>query len=301
MAVTNKLLREGLNMLSRYNSCWCGSGLKYKECHYEFDQRLSELRKKGYIVPSRDIIKNEDDIEGIKKSAEINNGILDIVAEKIKEGMTTEEIDKMAYDYTISKGGIPGPLNYDGFPKSICTSVNDEVCHGIPDKSVVLKAGDIVNVDATTILDGYYSDASRMFIIGEASEKAKRLVEVTRECLRRGVEAVKPWGFLGDVGAVIHEYASQSGYSVVREFGGHGVGFEMHEDPFVPHVGKKGTGMVLVPGMVLTIEPMINEGRYEIYIDEKNGWTAHTLDGKLSAQWEHTILVTETGAEILAW
>lgn len=287
-------------MLNRNDLCWCKSGLKYKNCHLEFDKKLSDLKRKGHIVPTKDLIKTKEQIEGIKKSAKINNGLLDLISENIKEGMTTEEIDKLAYDYTISMGGIPADLNYDGFPKSICVSINNEVCHGIPSKDVIFKSGDIVNVDATTILNGYYSDASRMFMIGEVSEEARNLVQVTKECLNKGLEEVKPWGFLGDIGAAIQEYAESNGYSVVREFGGHGVGLDIHEDPFVFHFGKRGTDMVLAPGMVFTIEPMINAGSHEIFIDENNGWTALTTDGSLSAQWEHTVLVTEEGVEIIS-
>lgn len=286
--------------LNRNNLCWCKSGLKYKNCHLEFDEKLSDLKRRGYIVPTKNLIKTKEQIEGIKKSAEINNGLLDLISENIKEGMTTEEINKLAHEYTVSNGGIPATLNYDGFPKSICVSINNVVCHGIPSKDVILKNGDIVNVDATTILNGYYSDASRMFMIGEVDEEAKKLVEVTKECLNRGLEAVKPWGFLGDIGAAIQEYAESNGYSVVREFGGHGVGLDIHEEPFVSHLGKRGTGMVLVPGMVFTIEPMINAGSNEILIDEDDGWTVFTDDDSLSAQWEHTILVTEDGLEIIS-
>ena len=287
-------------ILNRNELCWCKSGLKYKNCHLEFDKKLSGLKRKGHIVPTKNLIKTKEQIEGIKKSAEINNGLLDLISENIKAGMTTEEIDKLAYDYTISKGGIPADLNYDGFPKSICVSINNEVCHGIPRKDVILKNGDIVNVDATTILNGYYSDASRMFMIGEVNEEARNLVQVTKGCLNKGLEAVKPWGFLGDIGAAIQEYAERNGYSVVRDFGGHGVGLDIHEEPFIFHFGKRGTGMVLAPGMVFTIEPMINAGSHEIFIDENNGWTALTADGSLSAQWEHTVLVTENGIEIIS-
>ncbi|OOM75300.1 methionine aminopeptidase [Clostridium puniceum] len=287
-------------MLNRNDLCWCKSGLKYKKCHLEFDEKLDRLRRKGHIVPTRNLIKTKDQIEGIKKSAKINNGILDLISEKIKEGMATEDIDKLAYDYTISNGAIPATLNYEGYPKSICVSINNEVCHGIPSKEVILKRGDIVNVDVTTILNGYYSDASRMFMIGEVNEEAKKLVQVTKECLKKGLQAVKPWGFLGDIGAVIQEHAESNGYSVVREFGGHGVGLDIHEEPFVFHFGKRGTDMVLVPGMVFTIEPMINAGNYEVFIDENNGWTALTVDGSLSAQWEHTVLVTENGVEVIS-
>ena len=287
-------------MINRNDKCWCGSGLKYKKCHLEFDEKLKHLRNQGVIVPSRNLIKNEEQIQGIRESAKINNGLLNLIEANIKEGMTTEEIDKMTYEYTIAHGGIPGDLNFEGYPKSICTSINDVVCHGIPNTNDVLKSGDIINVDATTILNGYYSDASRMFMIGDVSSEAKRLVEVTKECLEEGIKAVKPWGFLGDVGAAIQEYAESHGYSVVREFGGHGVGLAMHEDPFVSHVGKRGTGMILVPGMVITIEPMINAGKSEIYIDGDDEWTVRTADGSLSAQWEHTLLVTETGVEIIS-
>ncbi|NMF06735.1 methionyl aminopeptidase [Clostridium beijerinckii] len=287
-------------ILNRNDLCWCKSGVKYKNCHLEFDKKLSDLKRKGHIVPTKDLIKTKEQIEGIRKSAVVNNGLLDLIGENIKEGMTTEQIDKLAYDYTISKGGIPADLNYDGFPKSICISINNEVCHGIPSDDVVLKNGDIVNVDATTILNGYYSDASRMFMIGEVSEEARKLVQVTKECLNKGLEAVKPWAFLGDIGAAIQEHAESNGYSVVREFGGHGVGLDIHEDPFVFHFGKRGTDMVLAPGMVFTIEPMINAGSHEIFIDEDNGWTALTADGSLSAQWEHTVLVTEDGVEVIS-
>lgn len=286
--------------LDRNAKCWCGSGLKYKRCHLEFDEKIESIRLKGHIVPPRDVIKSKEDIEGIKKSAKINDGVLDLVASKIKAGMSTEDIDKLVYDYTVSHGAIPAPLNYEGFPKSVCTSINNEVCHGIPDESIILKDGDIINVDVSTILDGYYSDASRMFMIGEVSEEAKKLVKIAKECMEKGIEAIKPWGFLGDIGAACQEHAEKNGYSVVRALGGHGVGNEFHEEPFVAHVGEKGTGMLLVPGMVLTVEPMINEGEYDVFVDEENEWTIYTIDGKLSAQWEHTILITETGVEILA-
>lgn len=287
-------------MLNRNDLCWCKSGLKYKRCHLEFDERLDKLKRKGHIVPTRDLIKTKKQIEGIKKSAEINNSLLDLISNNIKEGMSTEEIDKLAYDYTISNGGIPATLNYDGYPKSICVSINNEVCHGIPSKEVVLKSGDIVNVDATTILNGYYSDVSRMFMIGEVNEEARKLVQVTKECLNKGLGAAKPWSFLGDIGVVIQEHAEDNRYSVVREFGGHGVGLDIHEEPFVFHFGKRGTDMVLVPGMIFTIEPMINAGSHEVIFDKNNGWTALTADGYLSAQWENTVLITEEGIEVIS-
>lgn len=286
--------------MNRNDHCWCGSGLKYKKCHMNFDEKYERLKEEGYEMPSRDIIKTPEQIEGIKKSAEITKGALDLVAEKIHEGMSTEEINTIVHNYTVEKGGIPAPLNYQGFPKSVCTSINEEVCHGIPDENIILRSGDIINVDVSTILDGYFSDSSRMFMIGDVSEEAKKLVEVTKECLYKGIEAVKPWGFLGDIGAAIQEHAEAHGYSVVRDFGGHGVGLEFHEEPFVYHFGNKGEGMILVPGMVFTIEPMINAGGYSLFVDADNDWTAITDDGSLSAQWEHQILVTEDGVEIIS-
>ena len=262
-------------------------------------QKVKDYRARGCRVPSPKLIKTEAQIEGIRRSAEVNTGVLDMVASQIHAGMTTAEIDKLVYDYTVGHGAVPAPLNYEGFPKSVCTSVNEEVCHGIPSEKVVLREGDIVNVDVSTILDGYYSDASRMFMIGEVSPEKKRLVETARQCLEVGFRAACPWGFLGDIGAAVQECAEKHGYSVVREYGGHGVGLEFHEDPFVSHVGRRGTDMLLVPGMVFTIEPMINMGKRKIYVDADNGWTVLTDDGKPSAQWEYTVLITDSGAEII--
>ena len=250
----------------------------------ELDKRMMYLQNKGHLVPSRKLIKTPEQIEGIRRSGIVNTGVLDLVAQEIKEGMSTAVIDKLVYDYTVSHGAIPAPLNYEGFPKSVCTSINDVVCHGIPSEKEILKDGDIINVDVSTILDGYYSDASRMFMIGNVSPEKKRLVEVTKECLQVGMEAAKPFGFVGDIGYAIQRHAQKNGYSVVRDLCGHGVGLEFHEEPEVLHFGKKGTGMVLVPGMVFTIEPMINMGRYDVYIDEDDGWTVLTDDGLPSAR-----------------
>lgn len=286
--------------LNRNDECWCGSKVKYKKCHMQFDEKLNKLKEMGYEVPSHEIIKTKEQIEKIKESAKINNAVLDEVAKQIKVGMTTEDINKIVHEFTIAQGAVPAPLNYGGFPKSVCTSINDEICHGIPSEDIVLKDGDIINVDVSTIYNGYYSDASRMFMIGNVSEEAKRLVEVTKECLYKGIEAVKPWGHLGDVGYAIQQHAQANGYSVVEDFGGHGIGLQFHEDPFVYHCGNANEGMILVPGMVFTIEPMINQGTCDLYIDAENEWTSYTEDGKLSAQWEHMVLVTEDGIEILA-
>lgn len=284
---------------NRNDKCWCGSGLKYKKCHMDFDEKYNEMAAKGHIMPPKSLIKNKEQIEAIKESGKINTGVLDEVAKHIKAGMSTADIDKIVYDYTIAHGATPAPLGYGGFPKSVCTSINSEVCHGIPDENIILKEGDIVNVDVSTIKDGYFSDASRMFKIGKVSEAADKITDVAKECLEAGIKAVKPWGHLGDIGAAVQELAEKNGYSVVRAFGGHGIGLEFHEDPFVAHIGKKGQGMVLVPGMIFTIEPMINEGEYDVYVDDVNEWTVYTADDSLSAQWEHQILVTEDGIEII--
>lgn len=292
---------DGLKSPDRNDLCWCGSGRKYKKCHLDFDEKLQSLASQGYIVPPRTLLKMPEDIEGIKRSAAINIGVLDDVAAKIGVGTTTEEIDEWVYNYTVDHGAIPADLDYEGYPKSVCTSLNEVVCHGIPDAECVLKSGDIVNVDCSTILDGYFSDSSRMFCIGDVSEERKRLVEVTREAMMAGLEAVQPWGFLGDVSAAVQRTAEEAGFSVVREFGGHGIGFEFHEDPFVSHVGKPGTGMVLVPGLVFTIEPMINAGKHAIDMSDPNGWTVRTKDRSDSAQWEIQVLVTEDGHEILSY
>jgi methionyl aminopeptidase len=287
--------------LSRNDACWCGSGIKYKKCHEAFDARMDMLRQKGCTVPDNSLIKTPKDIEGIKASAAINMAVLDYVAAHIKEGTTTAEIDEWVMSETKRLGGIPAPLNYKGFPKSVCTSINDVVCHGIPDENIVLKNGDIVNVDCSTILNGYFSDSSRMFCIGEVSEEKQRLVRIAKESLEVGLKAVKPWGFLGDMAEAINTFITNNGYSVVREIGGHGIGLEFHEEPWVGYVGAAGTGMVMAPGMVFTIEPMINMGEPDIYIDEEDDWTVYTDDGSPSAQWEIQILVTETGTEILCW
>lgn len=287
--------------MGRNDRCWCGSGKKYKICHEAFDEKILRYQVEGHIIPDRDMLKSKEQIEGIKESSKINIAVLDYVAANIREGMTTEEIDRMVYEETVRRGGIPAPLHFDGYPKSVCTSVNNQVCHGIPSEDVVLRNGDIVNVDASTIYKGYFSDSSRMFCIGDVAEEAARLVRVARECMEKGIEQVKPWNFLGDMAEAVQSHALANGCSIVREIGGHGIGLEFHEDPFVSYVTRKGTEMLMVPGMVFTIEPMVNLGSSEIYIDDGNGWTAYTEDGKLSAQWEVTVAVTEEGHEILTY
>ena len=286
--------------IGRNDDCWCGSGNKYKHCHQQFDEKLAELKAAGRKIPTHKMIKNTAQIEGIREAGKVNNAILDEVASKIKMGMSTEEINSIVVEATARLGGIAAPLNYEGFPKSVCTSINDQVCHGIPSAEDILEDGDIVNVDVTTIYKGYYADASRMFLIGDVLPEDKELVKVAREAIDVGLSVVKPWNCLGDVGQAINDFAKAHGYSVVREIGGHGVGLEFHEDPWVSYVSKKNTGYVLAPGMVFTIEPMINEGRADIFIDESNDWTVYTEDGSYSAQWEVTVAVTEDGYEVLA-
>ena len=287
--------------LGRNDPCWCGSGKKYKQCHLSFDSKVDSFRFRGATVPPHNLIKTPEQIEGIKKSAVINRACLDYVAEHIKAGVTTQQIDDWVYKVTTDMGGIPAPLNYEGFPKSVCTSINDEVCHGIPEEDRVLQDGDIINVDCSTILNGYFSDSSRMFCIGNVSEEKRRLVEVTKQAIQVGLDQVKPWKFLGDMGSAVHEFAKQNGYSVVREIGGHGIGLEFHEDPWVSFVSKPGEEMLMVPGLCFTIEPMINLGKDDIFVDEDNGWTVYTADGMPSAQWEVQLVVTEDGYELISW
>lgn len=266
----------------------------------ELDKKILYLQNKGHLVPSRKLIKTEEQIEGIRRSGVVNSGILDLVGKEIKAGMSTAEIDAMVYDYTVSHGAIPAPLNFEGFPKSVCTSINEVVCHGIPSEKEILKDGDIINVDVSTILDGYYSDASRMYMIGNVSPEKEKLVRVAKECLEIGMKAAKPFGYVGDIGHAVQKHAEKNGFSVVRDLCGHGVGLEFHEEPEVCHFGRKGTGMLLVPGMVFTIEPMINMGTYRVYIAEEDGWTVITDDELPSAQWEHTFVMHENGLEILS-
>ena len=279
----------------RNDPCWCGSGKKYKKCHIDFDEKIEEFEGAGHIVPSHEILKNAEQIEKIKESAKINIAVLDYVAEHIKAGISTAEIDKWVYDITTKMGGVPAPLNFEGFPKSVCTSINNEVCHGIPSEDVIIKDGDIINVDVSTNLNGYFSDSSRMFCIGNVSEENRKLVEETKNAVYEGLKQVKPWGFLGDMGQAVNDYVKSKGYSVVREVGGHGIGLEFHEDPWVSYISKKGTEMLMVPGMIFTIEPMVNAGKPDIFVDEDNGWTIYTEDNSMSAQWEIQVLVTEDG------
>ncbi|MDF2511184.1 MAG: Methionine aminopeptidase [Herbinix sp.] len=287
--------------LERNDPCWCGSGKKYKVCHSNTDERINRYRQIGCVVPPRKILKSAEQIQGIRESGKVNIKVLDYIAEQIHIGMSTEDINTLVNHKMKELGGIPATLGFEGYPKSVCTSINGEVCHGIPSDKVILKDGDIINVDVTTIFNGYFADSSRMFCLGAVSDERKQLVEAAKKAIDIGLEQAKSWNFLGDIGQAIDDFTRSKGYSVVREIGGHGIGIEFHEEPYVSYVSQKGTEMLLVPGMVFTIEPMINMGKADVVLNEENGWTISTKDGKDSAQWEVTVLITESGYEILAY
>ena len=269
----------------------------------EMDLKIMDLERRGKLVPTRDMVKTPEQIEGIRIAGKINTGRLDAVAEAIHPGMNTQEIDDICMQYCKDHGAHPSCLNYEGFPKSVCTSINEVVCHGIPKEEDVLQEGDIVNVDMTLDYNGYFGDASRMFIIGgHTTPEKEQLVRVTKECLDLGAQAAKPFCTIGDIGHAIQKHAEKYGYGVVRDLCGHGVGLAMHEEPDIVHFGHKGQGMVLVPGMVFTIEPMINMGTWKVFIDADDpyGWEVISGDEQPSAQWEHTFLMTDKGVEILS-
>ena len=267
----------------------------------EMDKIIMGWESRGKKVPSRSLIKTPEQIEGIRRAGMLNTQVLDHVAAHICEGMSTAEINTLVHEFTLAHGGIPAPLNYEGFPKSVCTSINEVVCHGIPSEFEVLEEGDIINVDVTTILDGFFADASRMFVIGKTTPQKQKLVNVAKECLQIGIDACHPYCFVGDIGNAVAKHAHRNGFTVVRDLCGHGVGNAFHEDPDIVHYGKKGSGMLLVPGMVFTIEPMVNMGDWHVFVDEDDGWTVVTEDELPSAQWEHTLLMTETGVEVITW
>lgn len=270
----------------------------------ELDKKIMAFESKGKLVPTRDMVRTPEQIEGIRIAGKLNTGCLDAVEAMIGPGISTQDIDDVVMQYCKDHDCNPSCLNYEGFPKAVCTSINEVVCHGIPKKEDVLQPGDIMNVDMTLDYNGYFGDASRMFIIGgKTTPEKEELVKVTKECLDLGAEAAKPWGFLGDIGHAIQKHAEKHGYGVVRDLCGHGVGLAMHEEPEVLHYGHKGTGMLLVPGMTFTIEPMINMGSWKVFIDADDPyeWEVITADEKPSAQWEHTFLMTEHGVEILSY
>lgn len=262
---------------------------------------IMRMRAAGYKMPSVKMIKSESDIVGCREAGRVNSLILDAVEKCVCVGMSTAEIDDVVVRETRALGARAACLGYNGFPRSVCTSRNSVICHGIPNKSEIIREGDILNVDCTTLYGGYFGDASRMFTFGKISSAAETLVRTTAEAVELAISHIKPYeSHLGDVGYYIGTHARSRGFSVVRDIGGHGVGLKMHEDPYVAHVGMLGSGMLLIPGMIFTVEPMVNEGKSSFYIDKRDGWTVYTSDGKLSAQIEHEVLVTECGVEILS-
>ena len=292
MLFKNKNMKVGRN-----DPCPCGSGLKYKKCCLGKSNTENRNMKEIYFKKYKIRLKEKKEIEGIKKAGGVARATLDLVEAEIEPGMTTDDINTMVHEFTIKNNATSAPLYYRGFPKSVCVSINEVICHGIPGERVI-KEGDIVNVDVTPILNGYYADASKTFFVGKPGRDALKIVRVAKESLKRGMSMVKPGNTIGDIGWAIQRYAEGEGCSVVREFVGHGVGLDFHEPPQVPHYGRKGEGIVLVPNMVFTIEPMINLGKSFLRVLDDN-WTAVTADGSLSAQFEQTILVTEKGYKSL--
>jgi methionyl aminopeptidase len=292
VAPVNQPIRS--TKIGRNDPCPCGSGKKFKKCCASQGDRFARR-----LHPDKPKIqlKSPADIKAIRRAGRLVIETLDLVESHLKPGITTDSINTLVHTFTLKNGATPAPLNYRGYPKSVCVSVNEEICHGIPGPRV-LQDGDIVNIDVTSILNGYYADANKSYFIGEPSREARKIVNVARQSLKNALSAVRPDNTIGDIGAAIQMYAENQGCSVVREFVGHGVGFYFHEPPQVPHFGKPGEGVRLVPGMVFTIEPMINLGGHELIILDDQ-WTAVTRDGSLSAQFEQTILVTENGCESL--
>ncbi|MGA2508218.1 MAG: methionyl aminopeptidase [Chitinispirillaceae bacterium] len=285
-------------MINRNDPCWCGSGKKYKKCHYSVDLQSPAAspasRLKKYPVKSR------EDIDGMRKAGAFNGELMDYIRPFVKSGVSTGEINVRVHDYTVRRGHTPACLGYRGFPKSVCTSINDVVCHGIPAEKEILRNGDIVNIDLTTIVDGYYGDSSETFMIGAVSDKARHLVMVAARALIVGIDAVRPDHPLRAVAEAIEPYVTSQGCSVVRQFTGHGIGKGFHEGFTVyHHLDPDAEPIILKPGMTFTIEPMINLGGWEVVVDPKDKWTVRTKDGSLSAQFEHTVLVTEDGVDVL--
>lgn len=289
------------NLPGRNDPCWCGSEKKYKSCHAALDAKIAQYHAQGHQVPPHSILKTPQQLLGMRESSRINIAVLDFIIPYMVPGANTETLNQLIHEKTLSMGGVPAPLNYEGYPKSVCISINDVVCHGIPNEGTLLREGDIVNVDVSTLYEGYFSDSSRMFCIGTVSTKAAHLVKTALECVDLGIAQVRPWGFLGDVAHAVQTHAENNGYSVVREIGGHGIGLAFHEDPWVGYIGEPGTDMLLVPGMTFTVEPMINAGAADVVIDSEDDWTVYTADGSLSAQWEKTVLVTQDGCEIITY
>jgi len=291
------MLKDEWKKIGRNDLCPCGSGKKYKKCclHRAIQAPIDYMK---YYKQKYDIrLKEPEHIEGIRAAGQLVVEALDLVEAALRPGMTTDDINTIVHQFAEIKGAVPAPLNYRGFPKSVCTSINEVICHGIPGPQV-LQDGDIINVDVTYVVQGYFADASKTYFVGQPGPEARRVVGVTAGSLKAAMEMLKPGNTIGDIGWAIQQYAEDAGCSVVREFVGHGLGFEFHEPPQIPHYGKKGQGIVLVPGMVFTVEPMINLGKPDLFVAD-DGWTAITADRKLSAQFEQTFRITEEGYESL--
>lgn len=293
-------------MIGRNDQCWCGSGQKWKKCHFPEQPKkppplaaYAKELKNDYFRKHHIVLKSAKEIDKIRAACRLASEILEATCTRAKEGVTTEELNDYAHRLHLEAGALPAPLHYGSppFPKSICTSLNEVICHGIPDQKALQK-GDILNIDVTCILEGFYGDCSRMITIGEVNEERQLVLDVSYECLMRAIAILKPGIPISQIGDVIEDYAISRGCSVVDQFVGHGIGLEFHEGPQIPHY-RNNTSILLVPGMTFTIEPMINAGVRDAVIDAKDHWTARTKDGKASAQWEHTLLITDAGHEIL--
>jgi methionyl aminopeptidase len=283
-------------MINRNDPCWCGSGKKYKKCHFSVDEKSSQDSQQRKNYPT----KNAVEIEGMRKAGTFNGELMDYIRPFVTSGVTTEKINTLVHDYTVKHGHTPACLGYRGFPKSVCTSINDVVCHGIPSDKTFLRDGDIVNIDLTTIVDGFYGDSSETFMIGDVSDDARRLVTIAARALILGIGAAQPGLTLRSIAEAIEPFVTSEGCSVVHQYTGHGIGEIFHEGFTVyHHIDPDCEKVVLKPGMTFTIEPMINLGGWEVVVDKSDGWTVRTKDGSLSAQFEHTVLVTGHGAEIL--
>lgn len=286
-------------MISRNDPCWCGSGKKWKKCHYPHKNDPKGTQAEAYLKQWDIVLKTPEQIAGIRKACELAAFILDQTCKMAKAGVTTNELDAYAQKLHTEANAIPAPLGYGSppYPKSICTSLNHEICHGIPN-DIPLKEGDFLNIDVSCILDGFFGDCSAMVAIGKIDEEKQHVMDASRECLNCAIAILKPEILLCEIGKAISDYAESQGCSVVDQFVGHGVGLAFHEAPQVPH-HRNDLKIPLAPGMTFTIEPMINSGVHQAVIDKENHWTAYTKDGKPSAQWEHTVLITESGHEIL--
>ncbi|MCB9738453.1 MAG: type I methionyl aminopeptidase [Deltaproteobacteria bacterium] len=288
-----------MNELGRNDLCWCGSGKKYKKCHMRADEAGKSAPPQQRRLAPSPLQLDEEGREGMRRAGKFNAQVMDFIRDHVRAGIRTDALDQLVHDYTLEHGAIPATLGYNGYPKSCCISRNEIVCHGIPNDAE-LRDGDIVNIDLTSIVDGWYGDQSETFLVGAVDEKARALVEATFESMWLGIDAAKPAGRVVEIGRAISKFAHEKGYSVVRDYQGHGIGRVFHQEPGIPHFPDYELGQfVLLPGICFTVEPMINVGDYRTELDRKDGWTVYTKDRSLSAQFEHTVLMTEDGPEIL--